>query len=174
MATTHGGGAGGFAAALMFEVADSASWEAVNVCRQWGGGRPGVGGVDFAGRYRAALDTDRVSGDFYDVHPPDDEREETLVVLGDVCGKGLEAAVLTGKIRTTVRALLPLANDHQRLLRLLNGALLGAGGTRFATLVLASVGILSASFAMVFKRGDPFGIIIGTNSGLTRLCPDCM
>src|ERR1044071_3374787 len=34
------------------------------------------------------------------------------------------------------------------------------------TLVLASVGILSASFAMVFKRGDPFGILIGTGSAL--------
>jgi ABC-2 type transport system permease protein len=32
------------------------------------------------------------------------------------------------------------------------------------TLVLASVGILSASFAMVFKRGDPLGMIIGTGS----------
>lgn len=97
-----------------------------------------VGGVDFAGRYRAALDTDRVGGDFYDVHPADDERAETLAVLGDVCGKGLEAAVLTGKIRTTLRALLPLADDHGRLLSLLNGALLSADSTRFATLVLAS------------------------------------
>ena len=34
------------------------------------------------------------------------------------------------------------------------------------TLVLASVGILSASFAMVFKRGDPFAVIIGTGSTL--------
>ena len=34
------------------------------------------------------------------------------------------------------------------------------------TLVLASAGILSASFAMVFKRGDPFGVIIGTGSAL--------
>src|ERR671928_1122164 len=34
------------------------------------------------------------------------------------------------------------------------------------TLVLASIGILSASFAMVFKRGDPFGPIIGTGSAL--------
>jgi ABC-2 type transport system permease protein len=34
------------------------------------------------------------------------------------------------------------------------------------TLVLASVGILSASFAMVFKRGDPFGIFIGAGSAL--------
>ncbi|MGB8508110.1 MAG: ABC transporter permease [Pyrinomonadaceae bacterium] len=34
------------------------------------------------------------------------------------------------------------------------------------TLVLASIGILSASFAIVFKRGDPFGVIIGTGSAL--------
>ncbi len=34
------------------------------------------------------------------------------------------------------------------------------------TLVLASIGILSASFAMVFKRGDPFGIFLGTGSAL--------
>lgn len=34
------------------------------------------------------------------------------------------------------------------------------------TLVLASVGIISASFAMVFKRGDPLALIIGTGSAL--------
>jgi ABC-2 type transport system permease protein len=34
------------------------------------------------------------------------------------------------------------------------------------TLVLACLGILSASFAMVFKRGDPFSILLGTGSAL--------
>jgi ABC-2 type transport system permease protein len=34
------------------------------------------------------------------------------------------------------------------------------------TLVLASLGILSASFAIVFKRGDPFGILLATSSTL--------
>lgn len=34
------------------------------------------------------------------------------------------------------------------------------------TLVLACIGILSASFAMVFKRGDPFGMILGAGSAL--------
>jgi ABC-2 type transport system permease protein len=34
------------------------------------------------------------------------------------------------------------------------------------TLVLACLGILSASFAMVFKRGDPFGILLGAGSAL--------
>jgi ABC-2 type transport system permease protein len=34
------------------------------------------------------------------------------------------------------------------------------------TLVLACLGILSASFAMVFKRGDPFAVLLGTGSAL--------
>ncbi len=34
------------------------------------------------------------------------------------------------------------------------------------TVVLSCLGILSASFAMVFKRGDPFGIFLGTGSAL--------
>ena len=34
------------------------------------------------------------------------------------------------------------------------------------TLVLAAFGILSASFAVVFKRGDPFGILLATSSTL--------
>ena len=34
------------------------------------------------------------------------------------------------------------------------------------TLVLGCLGILSASFAIVFKRGDPFGIFLGVGSAL--------
>src|ERR1041384_7634311 len=34
------------------------------------------------------------------------------------------------------------------------------------TTVLACLGIISASFAMVFKRGDPFGVFLGTGSAL--------
>ncbi|MER5966409.1 SpoIIE family protein phosphatase [Streptomyces sp. NPDC002057] len=97
-----------------------------------------VSGVDFAGGYRPSGDHERIGGDFYDVHPASVEGEPSLVTLGDVCGKGLEAAVLTGKIRNTLHALLPLADDHSRMLRLLNKALLNSHHTRFATLVLAS------------------------------------
>src|SRR6476469_345887 len=123
-----------------------------------------VGGVDFAGRYRAALDTDRVGGDFYDVHPAGDGRAETLAVLGDVCGKGLEAAVPTGKIRTTLRALLPMADDHQRLLRLLNDALLTPASTRFATLVLASaVRDGAAVLLRLTAAGHPPPLVVRAN-----------
>ncbi|WP_240487359.1 PP2C family protein-serine/threonine phosphatase [Actinomadura flavalba] len=98
-----------------------------------------VDGVELAAGYRPSGEGERVGGDFYDVHPRSAEGEESLVVLGDVCGKGLEAAVLTGKIRTTLQALLPMAADHGRVLRLLNGTLLNGERTRFVTLVLTSV-----------------------------------
>ncbi|WP_329174703.1 PP2C family protein-serine/threonine phosphatase [Streptomyces sp. NBC_01477] len=97
-----------------------------------------ISGVDFAGGYRPSADHERVGGDFYDVHPAVIEGEASLIALGDVCGKGLEAAVLTGKIRNTLHALLPMADDHQRMISLLNTALLNSHHTRFATLVLAS------------------------------------
>ncbi|NEY32113.1 SpoIIE family protein phosphatase [Streptomyces sp. PRKS01-65] len=99
-----------------------------------------VEGVEFAGGYRASVDTDRIGGDFYDVHlaGQDGPEAESLAVLGDVAGKGLEAAVLTGKIRNTLHALLPLGGDHGQMLRLLNNALRNAHSTRFVTLVLAS------------------------------------
>ncbi|MEV7508568.1 PP2C family protein-serine/threonine phosphatase [Streptomyces sp. NPDC089922] len=97
-----------------------------------------VSGVEYAGGYRPSKDHERVGGDFYDVHPAADEGDASLVVLGDVCGKGLEAAVMTGKIRNTLHALLPMADDHHRMLSLLNTSLLNSENTRFATMVLAS------------------------------------
>ncbi|MYS10513.1 SpoIIE family protein phosphatase [Streptomyces sp. SID6041] len=97
-----------------------------------------ISGVDYAGRYRPSADHERIGGDFYDVHPAAVEGEASLVSIGDVCGKGLEAAVLTGKIRNTLHALLPMADDHQRMLSLLNTALLSSHHTRFATMILAS------------------------------------
>ncbi|MEU3255412.1 PP2C family protein-serine/threonine phosphatase [Streptomyces sp. NPDC006997] len=98
-----------------------------------------VDGVEFAGAYRASREIDRIGGDFYDVHPMSGTHGETLAVLGDVCGKGLDAAVLTGKIRNTLQAMLPMADDHATVLELLNGALLNGRHTRFASLVLVSV-----------------------------------
>lgn len=97
-----------------------------------------VDGIELAGGYRPSRDDHRIGGDFYDLYPAAVPGGETLVALGDVCGKGLEAAVLTGRIRNTLQALRLVEPDHQRLLKLLNGALLSSRHTRYATLVLAS------------------------------------
>ncbi|MET8287096.1 GAF domain-containing SpoIIE family protein phosphatase [Streptomyces sp. NPDC005132] len=120
-----------------------------------------VHGVEFAGKYLPSGQADRVGGDFYDVHPGIDEGQESLVVLGDVCGKGLDAAVLTGKVRNTVQALLPLAEDHQRLLGLLNGALMNSHHTRFVTLALASVVRSGGTVRLrVTSAGHPAPLIV--------------
>jgi sigma-B regulation protein RsbU (phosphoserine phosphatase) len=59
-------------------------------------------GLDIGGAYRPAGDGSEVGGDFYDVF--ETGRGTWAVVLGDVCGKGLEAAVITTLARYTVRA----------------------------------------------------------------------
>lgn len=61
-----------------------------------------VPGIELAHAYRSASETARVGGDFYDVF----EIEHRLVgvLIGDVAGKGLEAAVLTSLLKNTVRA----------------------------------------------------------------------
>ncbi|MEW9547297.1 PP2C family protein-serine/threonine phosphatase [Nonomuraea sp. NPDC050783] len=122
---------------------------------------PRLDGVALAARYRPAGDGERVGGDFYDVHPVAGTREEPLVVLGDVAGKGLEAAVLTGRIRNTLKALLPVADDHRRVLDLLNGVLLSGDRKRFVTLVLASIERRDPGLALrLTSAGHPPPVIV--------------
>ncbi|WP_433171911.1 PP2C family protein-serine/threonine phosphatase [Actinoallomurus sp. CA-150999] len=128
-----------------------------------------VHGVDFAGAYRASVRSDLIGGDFYDVHPGADEAAESLVVLGDVCGKGLEAAVTTGKIRTTLHALLPMAGDHMRMLSLLNEALLNTESSRFATLVLASAVRTGDRVRLrLTSAGHPPPLIVRSDGGVEK------
>ncbi|MCI0385972.1 PP2C family protein-serine/threonine phosphatase [Streptomyces sp. CNQ085] len=120
-----------------------------------------VHGIEFAGGYRASEIREWVGGDFYDLHPAAGPEEESLIVLGDVCGKGLEAAVLTGKIRNTLHALLPMADDHPRVLGLLNGALVSSHHTRFATLVLASAARVGSHVRLrLTSAGHPAPLIV--------------
>jgi serine phosphatase RsbU (regulator of sigma subunit) len=104
-------------------------------------------GIELIGSYQAARAGDGfpgalgpAGGDFYDVFGPAGGGSETVVALGDVCGKGPEAAVLTGKVRQTLRALSLVGTDPAQLLTVLNRTLLGSGpGHRFVTLVVAAI-----------------------------------
>ncbi|WP_320777835.1 PP2C family protein-serine/threonine phosphatase [Streptomyces sp. CRN 30] len=62
---------------------------------------PPVPGVETAAHYHTAS-PDRLGGDFYDVFPVDGKR--FALFLGDVCGKGPEAAAVTSLTRYTLRA----------------------------------------------------------------------
>ncbi|MEU7062858.1 GAF domain-containing SpoIIE family protein phosphatase [Streptomyces sp. NPDC046161] len=95
---------------------------------------PVVPGLELACHY-ATASPQNVGGDFYDVFPLDGAR--WAFFLGDVCGKGPEAAALTSLTRYTLRAAALIDPDPHVVLTSLNTALLldPAVGTRFCTAV---------------------------------------
>jgi serine phosphatase RsbU (regulator of sigma subunit) len=103
---------------------------------------PDLDGVTLGAAYRPADEGLLIGGDFYDVHPVLDGRP-AMFLLGDVCGKGVDAAVGTGQLRQSVRALRRVEPDPVRLLELLNTTMLEAvpedADPRFVTLVLGTV-----------------------------------
>ncbi|MDG4819871.1 PP2C family protein-serine/threonine phosphatase [Micromonospora sp. WMMD956] len=100
-----------------------------------------VPGVQWGTAYRPAQAGLRIGGDFYGSHRLPDGG--AVFFLGDVSGKGVEAAVFTGQLRQCLQALHRVESHPARLLRLLNDALLETtlahGQGRFATMVLGVV-----------------------------------
>jgi serine phosphatase RsbU (regulator of sigma subunit) len=99
---------------------------------------PDIPGALLAARYRAAGELNEVGGDFYDVFPR--SADEWAMVVGDVSGKGAEAAAITALARYTLRAGAFDDDEPAKALRRLNTALLAHDDTsQFATAVLAYV-----------------------------------
>ena len=104
---------------------------------------PEIPGLEVAARYRSAEDGVEVVGDFYDVF--DVGEDGWGVVMGDVCGKGPEAAALTAVARHTVRATAMREKRPSRVLERLNEAVLNHDALnhdaeeRFCTAVYARV-----------------------------------
>jgi sigma-B regulation protein RsbU (phosphoserine phosphatase) len=95
---------------------------------------PDIPGLDIATAYRPAGAGAEVGGDFYDVFQIGEG--DWAVVLGDVCGKGVDAAVVTALVRHTLRALAVQMPDPRQVLAALNRVLLGHSTGRFCTLVV--------------------------------------
>jgi PAS domain S-box-containing protein len=83
---------------------------------------PEIPGVELAARYLAAGDGNLVGGDFYDCF--ETGAGDWGLVIGDVCGKGAEAAALTALARYTVRAAALQTRSPSAVLGQLNAALL--------------------------------------------------
>jgi sigma-B regulation protein RsbU (phosphoserine phosphatase) len=131
---------------------------------------PVVSGVGFAAEYVPAGGNSEVGGDFYDVVLLPDGR--WLVVIGDVSGKGVQAAAVTGLVRDVIRVLVRDGRSPADTLARLNETLVERGGGRYCTLALAAVGhgadgMLDVSLHLaghdrpVLVRGDGRASLVG-------------
>ncbi|MDJ0347344.1 SpoIIE family protein phosphatase [Streptomyces sp. H10-C2] len=114
---------------------------------------PTVPGLELACHYHTASTRD-VGGDFYDVFPLGSG--QWAFFLGDVCGKGAEAAAVTSLTRYTLRAAAHIDPDPEAVLTTLNTALLmdPSIGSRFCTAVF---GVLAPE-----EQGAAFTVTLAT------------
>jgi serine phosphatase RsbU (regulator of sigma subunit) len=131
---------------------------------------PTIPGVRLGAAYVAMGRGVEAGGDFYDVLPSGDGR--WVVAVGDVCGKGPEAASLTALARYTLRALARRDPDPERMLTELNRDIVHQrpGNTRFLT---ACVGLLDTGQGRLRVRlasaGHPPPLIARAGGGVERV-----
>jgi hypothetical protein len=128
---------------------------------------PDLAGVRFGTYYRVAYEQDALGGDFYDVHGDDDG---WTAVVGDVFGKGVEAAVLTGKVRQAVRTASLVDRDPRRILDLANRTLVSDSDETLVTAVCArgrKVGdVLHLDIA---SAGHPEPLVVRADGSVERV-----
>jgi sigma-B regulation protein RsbU (phosphoserine phosphatase) len=94
---------------------------------------PAIPHLEIDAAYRPAGSGREVGGDFYDVFQVGPEA--WMVVLGDVSGKGIPAAVITSFVRHTLRSLAIAHPDPSDLLRALDTAMRTHGTDHHCTVV---------------------------------------
>jgi PAS domain S-box-containing protein len=97
---------------------------------------PDVPGAELAAIYRPAARGLDVGGDFYDVFNL--AEDQWFLVVGDVCGKGAEAAAVTALARYAIRAAAVGRRSPSAILHVVNQAMLRQDTEgRFCTIVCA-------------------------------------
>jgi serine phosphatase RsbU (regulator of sigma subunit) len=96
---------------------------------------PAVDGIGFGAEYVPTLGDAEVGGDFYDLVPMPAGR--WLVVIGDVSGKGVQAASVTGLVRDVIRVLVRDGRPLPDIMARINETLVERGGGRYCTLAMA-------------------------------------
>ena len=113
---------------------------------------PDIPGVEAAARFRPTGEGNEVGGDFYDMF--ETGNRGWTVVMGDVCGKGPDAAAVTALARYTLRAAAMRERLPSRSLAVLNEALLRQrDDRRFCTVAYAYIEKL--------ERGARVGVACG-------------
>jgi serine phosphatase RsbU (regulator of sigma subunit) len=123
-------------------------------------------GVSHGHLYRAAIEATKVGGDFYDLFPLG-ERQLCLVV-GDVSGKGIEAAALTALVRNAIRAYAVEGHPPSTILRMTNELLVQSEA--LPSFVTAFVGVLGVDSGELTycSGGHPPGLV-RTRHGVVAL-----
>jgi serine phosphatase RsbU (regulator of sigma subunit) len=131
---------------------------------------PAIPGCELAVRFHPAREAELVGGDFYDAFAVSDGR--WAIVVGDVCGKGAEAAAVTAMARWTLRSLASWAVSPDEALRFLNRAMLGEDlEGRFITLAYLLLTIEDGKARVsVACAGHPPPILVPA-SGEPRVLP---
>ena len=127
---------------------------------------PQAPGLELAARYRPARGGADVGGDFYDCFPLGDG--EWVALVGDVQGKGVEAATVTSLIHHSLRTIAMQEHSPAEMLARLNDAVLRRRDgcrNRFCTLALVKLterpdGGLDACVAL---GGHPQPLVRRTN-----------
>jgi hypothetical protein len=120
---------------------------------------PRIAGLELESYFRPMGAGSEVGGDFYDVFG---DGESFWLVVGDVCGKGAEAAVLTGFLRhTTVAYAREGAGPADVLVRVNDAMLSHDFEARFATAILARLGFDEAGVRLtVATAGHPAALVV--------------
>lgn len=128
-----------------------------------------IPGCEFAHYYQSATKTARVGGDFYDLFELDGGR--IGIIIGDVSGKGLEAAALTVLVKNTVKAYAHERDSPSRILTKTNEVAFRASPSN--TFVTLFVGILDMKVGTLqyCNAGHPPPLVVGTG-GDVRIPPD--
>jgi PAS domain S-box-containing protein len=120
---------------------------------------PEVAGVEAGALYRAAGEEHEVGGDFYDLFATTENH--WFAVIGDVCGKGAEAAAVTALARYTIRAAAVQRSSPAAILHWVNEAMLREGTTRFCTIAVAHIDRSAATTRLtVAVGGHPAPILL--------------
>jgi PAS domain S-box-containing protein len=134
---------------------------------------PEVARFELAAAYRPAGEGFDVGGDFYDVFGT--AEDQWYVVIGDVCGKGAEAAAVTAMARYTIRAAAVRRRSPAAILRLLGEAMLRQEDTaatvgRFCTIACLHLDVSSSpARATVACGGHPLPIVIRADGRVEEL-----
>jgi GAF domain-containing protein/anti-sigma regulatory factor (Ser/Thr protein kinase) len=129
---------------------------------------PEIDGLELAATYRAAGEGNEVGGDFYDVFAQGDG--SYAVVVGDVCGKGPQAAAVTALARYTLRAHAAAGLRPSYQLVRLNDAMLRQHAPGFVTAALARLELLDEGVLVeLTTAGHPMPILARADGTATPI-----